>query len=484
MKQLVAFFFLLFTISVEAQTANDSLFKQLHMDTNYAFFQFTNPEVGQRFLNHFDKADSNEVVIFHYGGSHIQAGRPTKVARKMLQENYGDGGLGMIFNYIAADSYNSALYTSTKTGVWKFAKSYIAPAKVPLGVCGMSVETADVKATLGFEMKEAISSNNYEITLFTEIDSLSYGFDIIINGQVFSFPKSECIKSDLKHAVRFNYVGGISTIQVKPNGTGSYFRFYGINIEKKDQGGIVYHSLGVGAAAMSSVLSLTKAEQQAQYLSPDIVILDFGTNDIMYHNEVNPKLIGQTERAIAKFRAINPNVIVVLTSTQDLYYKGHYITAGTIFREVMDSIATANNCMFWNWFDCSGGLRTIKIWEQLGYAKSDNVHLTNEGYALKGEFIAVSIENTLKALRNGSTTIDIPGKTYELTVPFTDTLGPTGIGTPTAKKPPVKSKKYTVRSGDTLSEIARKNHTTVAKIKSANRLKSDVIKIGQVLVIP
>src|SRR6218665_595397 len=375
MKQLLASFFLFFALTSNAQTENDSLYKQLHIDTSYAYFQFTNPAVGQQFLDHFEKADSNEVVIFHYGGSHIQAGRPTKVARKMLQEHYGDGGLGMIFNYIAADSYNSALYTSTKTGVWKWAKSYIAPAKVPLGVCGMSVETADPNATLGFEMKDALSSNTYDITLFTEIDSLSYGFDILINGQTFSFPKSECVKSELKNAVRFTYTGGISTIQVKLNGTGKHFRFYGIDIEKKDQGGIVYHSLGVGAAAMSSILSLEKAEQQAQYLNPDIVILDFGTNDIMYHNAVNPKIVGQTERAIAKFRAINPNVIVVLTSTQDLYYKGHYITAGPVFRDIMDSIAQANNCMFWNWYDCSGGLRTIKIWEQLGYAKSDNVHL-------------------------------------------------------------------------------------------------------------
>jgi len=478
MKQLLGFLFISFGFSVLGQT--DSIYQKLQIDTNYAYFQFSNPEVGQRFLNHFEKADSNEVVIFHYGGSHIQAGRPTKVARKMLQEQYGDGGLGMIFNYIAADSYNSALYTSTKTGVWKFAKSYIAPAKVPLGVCGMSVETADVKATLGFEMKEPLVSHSYEITLFTEIDSSSYGFDVIVNGQTFSFPKSVCIQSELKNAVKFNYTGEISTIQVKLQGPGTYFRFYGMDIENSSQGGIVYHSLGVGAAAMSSILALEKAEQQAQYLNPDIVILDFGTNDIMYHNAVNPKLVGQTERAIAKFKAINPDVIVVLTSTQDLYYKGHYITAGPVFREVMDSIATANNCMFWNWYDCSGGLRTIKTWEQLGYAKSDNVHLTNEGYAVKGEFIAVSIENTLKALRNGKTSIEIPGKAYLLELPVTDS---NEVKLP-VKTPQVRSKRYTVRSGDTLSEIARKNHTTVAKIKSANKLRSDVIKIGQVLVIP
>jgi LysM repeat protein len=52
------------------------------------------------------------------------------------------------------------------------------------------------------------------------------------------------------------------------------------------------------------------------------------------------------------------------------------------------------------------------------------------------------------------------------------------------KKPKVRQKKYKVKVGDSLSEIAEKNHTTVSKLKKANRLRSDTIQIGQVLKIP
>lgn len=38
---------------------------------------------------------------------------------------------------------------------------------------------------------------------------------------------------------------------------------------------------------------------------------------------------------------------------------------------------------------------------------------------------------------------------------------------------------YTVKKGDSLSSIAAKNHTTVAKIKQLNNLKSDVIQVGK-----
>lgn len=43
---------------------------------------------------------------------------------------------------------------------------------------------------------------------------------------------------------------------------------------------------------------------------------------------------------------------------------------------------------------------------------------------------------------------------------------------------------YTVKSGDTLSVIAEKNHTSVQSIKSANHLKSDALHISQQLIIP
>jgi LysM repeat protein len=43
---------------------------------------------------------------------------------------------------------------------------------------------------------------------------------------------------------------------------------------------------------------------------------------------------------------------------------------------------------------------------------------------------------------------------------------------------------YTVKQGDTLSAIASRNSTSVAKIKSANGMSSDFLSIGKVLRIP
>jgi len=47
-----------------------------------------------------------------------------------------------------------------------------------------------------------------------------------------------------------------------------------------------------------------------------------------------------------------------------------------------------------------------------------------------------------------------------------------------------KGGSYTIKSGDNLGAIARRNGTTVAKLKAANGLSSDNIRAGRTLKIP
>ncbi|WP_222101968.1 LysM peptidoglycan-binding domain-containing protein [Fluviicola chungangensis] len=56
------------------------------------------------------------------------------------------------------------------------------------------------------------------------------------------------------------------------------------------------------------------------------------------------------------------------------------------------------------------------------------------------------------------------------------------VSKPTA--PAVHYRRYTVKSGDTLSQIAQKHNTTVSRIAKANNLRSYVIRVGQNLKIP
>lgn len=76
-------------------------------------------------------------------------------------------------------------------------------------------------------------------------------------------------------------------------------------------------------------------------------------------------------------------------------------------------------------------------------------------------------------------------------VPLVETTSPPPVvrTSPTTVKPKPKPKppavvRHTVKRGDTLSSIAKRYKSTVAKIQKANALKGSVIRVGQTLKIP
>jgi len=453
----------------------NSLPASLKTDTAYNYIQFYDADLAKRFVAHFDHADSDKVVILHFGDSHIQAERPTSYVRRYLQQDYGDGGRGMIFNYAAANSYTSVNYTTAKQGEWNFAKSYQIPPKLPLGVTGMTAETTDGNAELTFSFKNTIPQDAYKILVFFENDEVSCGFNLLIDTSLYTVTKEQ-IDSLAQNFIEIEYSGEINEISLAlvPNTfTYNFFRFYGIDIEKQENKGVVYQSLGVGAASMRAILYLDKLTEQASLLHPDIALLDFGTNDII-NNEISPDLRGVICQAINKLREINPDMVIILTSTQDLCKRGKYVTVGEKFRDLVDAIAQSEHTMFWNWYDLSGGLYSITDWSNAGYAQPDGVHLTSNGYAVKGSFLYSSFKNTIDLVKNNPDIQEYSVPSKEYTIISKKQL-------PVARRSGVTHK---IKSGETLSSIARKYHTTVIKLKQANNLKSDLIRAGQTLKIP
>lgn len=485
--KIVLLIALLFFLENGNTQVPDSIIKQLKIDSTFAFFQYQNPELAKSLKSQLENAKNEKFVIYHFGGSHIQAETPPTHARRLLQNKYGNGGRGMIFSYGAADTYSSVNYSSTKTGSWSFGKSFQGNPKVPLGVCGMGVETKQVGATLDFKFKETIPKAKFILKVLTDEDSLNYAFDLSINDLNYDFEYFKHIGHGIYEIALETEIASINLKTKTNNPKQKQFRFYGIDIENIENSGVVYHSLGVGAAAFRSVLQLDCLERQSKVLKPDMVILDFGTNDILYTNSIDPKLAKTVEKAIAQFREINPEILIVLTSTQDLYRKGKYITAGVSFVSYMDSLAKQNNCFFWNWYDLAGGYGTITAWRDLKFAKTDGIHLTTAGYKLKGELLYHSIENTITHFdKDNAQSLLIAQKEVKYDNPLVDTTLLTNVAStaPMSAKKISKKGSYVVKKGDTLSAIANRNKTTVQKIKKVNNLKSDTISIGQRLKIP
>lgn len=478
---LVSLFFLgLF--SAQASFGQDSIpaIERLKLDTSYAYLQYPSLATAQKLTKLFTQANENRLVIFHFGASHIQSEVVTTEAKGYLHANFGDAGPGFLFPFSAAKTYGSINYKTSHTGTWTSAKSFQLTPKIPLGVRGMTVETRDLAANFTLTFPSPLPKEEYELFLFFDNNAQTPDFKLTVGDTDWQIDEAVRSANAGKNYLQIPVTQEIEKLQVQllpSEKAGMLFRFYGMSLEKKEKSGVLYHSLGVGGSPFEAVLNLEKLREQSEVLQPDLVILDYGTNNILYENKVAESLPTTVTKAISKLRSINPDVLIVLTSTQDLFYKGRHIDAGIDFNHVMDSMARANEVLFWNYYDLSGGYGQIKNWEQAGYAQKDHIHLTTKGYRLKGYWWNASIMNTLKfhTEHPNQETLQLPLKNYDAVKEQLRLSSQVGQGSSSGRST------YKVKYGDTLSGIASKFGMGLSKLKRLNNLRSDRIRAGQVL---
>ncbi|WP_162261588.1 LysM peptidoglycan-binding domain-containing protein, partial [Liquorilactobacillus mali] len=88
--------------------------------------------------------------------------------------------------------------------------------------------------------------------------------------------------------------------------------------------------------------------------------------------------------------------------------------------------------------------------------------------------------NKLKELNSLSTNTIYIGQSLKVSNKSTTTSSTTNSSSSSTSS---DKKTYTVKSGDSLWQLAVKYNTTVTQIKSANHLSSDIIYVGQILTI-
>jgi len=494
---VIAFFFnkdTLFAqgnLNVSSEISDASIDSFGFIDKKFNFIQFSDRTVGDQFTALFQKAKSQKITIAHFGDSHVQLDHFPSKTRSVLQKKYGNAGRGMCFPFSIAKTYSHTDLSSRFYGQWTTANSIQIPPKLPVGISGFVAETNDDSSSItlvfsGQAIQQKVNvrlflhseNNNHDIELISGSKKIISNHDHLneLHREVFAFEKGEW-NDTLICTFKQKGIGKLS--------------LYGISLEH-DAPGILYHNLGVGGAIYAALLQQIYFDEQIPVVQPDLFILDWGTNDIIYKNQLADSLENTIRKTILKIRKACPNTLILLTNVQDMNWKGKNVTACKTFSALIRKIASEEHCLFYDWFSVSGGKNTMSSWEKWGLGRKDNIHLTAKGYHLKGQLLSEAIENTLSKMEQGAVPYrliveenPIIGYQFQSDVPWTNTPDPSKQKTKKQTVQKTKStKSYTVKNGDQLISIARKNHTTVEAIKKKNGLKTDRIKPGQRLVIP
>jgi LysM repeat protein len=487
----------------------------------YSGYKFLHPELcmlqfySRDALNNFYKKWKNtgaeKLSVLHFGDSHCQHDAFPGQVRKRLQELHGAGGRGLIFPYSAANTYHSVEYISSHTGAWSYEKGFTMLPRLPMGVRGMTCRTEQSPASLSFSFLADLPKNYTVLKIFCKQSLKSYDLSIEIDGKYIPVIIDDK-NTEPFITVKIPAIGNrkMTMHVVKNNPDESEFQFYGMSLESETENGVIYHNAGVGAARWGSMLFYELLWQQIPFVQPDLIVLDYGTNDYLYDDIIRPDLEKEIKTIISKMRAAAPDACIILTSSQDLFFKNRNCRSGIPFSDMIHRIAAETKCAVFDWFWIAGGQGTMHDWVKQGIAQPDYVHLSVSGYQLKGDLFFESIKNTMgwfdkysereefffnvDSLKKAQPAPNIVKTTpQQINIkqnPATVAASKTAVKTPPKAVPvPAASTsgrvKYVhkITTGESLYSIAKKYNVTVSQLKGWNNMRSDLINAGKTLNI-
>lgn len=469
------------------------------IDYGRNYIQWQNREVVAPFFRALSQAGTRRVKVVHMGDSHVQADMYPGAARNYLQRVFGRGGRGAMFPYRAAGTHSAYDYNSYSSGLWLYDRNIRPENGFPLGIHGATVRTTDSTATLRFIFNEwAAPEPGNLLKIFCKRDSLAFNLELETEfGNKIWIRLDQPVEDTLLYvAVPLPPGTRDFTIRMLPQDTlRRFFECYGLMLETNADSGLTYYSMGINGATFTSVLNQNLMTAQLTEMRPDLVVLDISGNEY-YGRPLKPADFEHKLRTwVQLVQRACPEATVLISCSQDILYRRRYpISATKPASEIAQRVAFEKGCAFYNWYVVAGGEKSIYEWAAHRLVKRDNVHLTYQGYSLKGELLANAILTAYYQYLTGNQSlvdttrlaVTEAALQYATEAPV---LKPTPAETGQAPARNASIPKgyekvvHTVRRGDVLGAIAEQYHVYVGQIQAWNGLRSHLIYPGQQLVI-
>ncbi|MBL8233112.1 MAG: hypothetical protein JNL98_31730 [Bryobacterales bacterium] len=317
-----------------------------------------------RFYRALHRAESKEGVvrILHYGDSPTTADMITSDVRTLLQKRFGDAGHG--FFLIAKPwAWYAHHGLEIRGGGWFIDPVNQSSVKDGLfGLGGVSFRGA-AGATASIQLKGG-GHTSLEVAYLRQPGGGQ--FRVEAGGQSAGFVNTHSDK----------LMSGFEEFKVDPShrdfvvrAMGGPVRIFGARLERKTPG-VVYNSLGVNGAYVSVLARLISEEhwrEQLQHYRPDLVIINYGTNESVYPQFVDTASARELKEVVRRLRAAAPDASILLMSPMDRGQRmagGEIGTVPTIPRlvAIQQRVASETASAFFNTFAAMGGVGTMGRW--------------------------------------------------------------------------------------------------------------------------
>lgn len=324
--------------------------------------------------------------ISHFGDSPISGDLISGAARTLLQDKFGDSGHGWIFIAKPWDFYYHEAVSMEGEG-WK-VNSPMLPGggggSFGLGGASFTAGSPSAFSRIRTTKKgEGSAVSRFDIFYCAQPRGGSF-LASIDKGEAREFSTQAEAKSSA--VVSISVEDGGHTLRLTPRGDG-LVTLYGVALER-DAPGVVYDTLGMLGGTVHH-LTLFRADtwiEDLQNRKPDLVILNFGTNESNYGYLPYPEYMHNYSVVIQRIRTALPSASILIMAPMDRGARdddGDIVTIPSIPALVAAQrrVARTEGVAFYNTFAAMGGMGTMARWydEEPRLVTGDFTHPTNTG---------------------------------------------------------------------------------------------------------
>ncbi len=466
---------------------------------NQNYIEWSDYSSVSGFYNKIKLTQSRKLKILHIGDSHVQADIFTGYIRNQLQDLLGEGGRGFVFPYAAASTHAAYDYKTYCNGKWDFSRNIQPYPAYEMGITGATIHTEDSSASFKLIFPSWALKDNFNVLkIYCRRSPESFNLKLKASG-VNSPLYIDCNSFNDKLYIEIKLPKASDTLEFFVNKTDTAqksFDCYGLLIETSEDKGVLYNSVGINGAGLSSILKEDLLLYQLSELKPDLVILDLGLNDFYKVAFNSADIEKNLSNIIDIIQRASPDASIILCDGQDVYYRYWDEVNCKNYADLMREIAFRKGCAFYDYYNICGGQYSMQKWKSNKLANYDMVHLTPSGYNIRGELFLNALLNsyylsltkpelkTLIATKEFSDTAKIKIQVASKNIPeIKDTDVTASSIKELSQVWKTQTYYYQIKSGDNLGAVAIKYGVNVKQLQKWNGLKGTSIMAGKTLVI-
>ena len=344
-----------------------------------------------------------QVRISHYGDSPITNDGITSTVRRQLQLKFGDAGHGFILITKPWGWYGHVGVKQDASSGWQSDPIFISHGDHLFGFGGASFTTSKAGEFASFSTADTGEVGRKVSSFDIYFLSQPGGGDFVV--EVDGVQSAKVSTTGEKLHSNFHKITteeGAHTITLKAVGNGPV-RLFGAVLETNDKG-VEYDSLGVNGAYIGLLSHYMDADhwiEQLRHRHPDLVILNYGTNESQFENLRMDQYEQDTKEVIRRIREALPDISIMLVSPMDRGTRG---PGGSIVTRPMipklvayqRRIAAETGCAFFDTYSAMGGEGTVAKWYEARprLMGGDFTHPTWQGSEIVGNLISDAIINS------------------------------------------------------------------------------------------